>query len=225
MKIHHERDIEKIAAIDPAKYEDIPLQPLVVYALYWLHEWELRRTIEAVAVLSWRLFPMKFSMVGWPQYPDQLRTNRSLMQCGPKYRNWLTGAAVNGYSLNPRGIEKAHELIAQIGVPVLKDGSSADFTPLVERNEPKGSARTIEPAREVAKARQGRLFQKWNEGVLGERDLIHVHALLGVFDHTPKKIKAKKMKDLERAAEDICDEEMLRFFRDVRDTFPVLFMS
>ncbi len=224
MKIQHERDLEQVAAIDPSKYEDIPLPALVVYALYWLHEWELRRTIEAVAVLSWRLFPSKFSMVEWPQYPDQLRINRSLMQGAPKYRNWLTGAAVNGFSLNLRGIEKARELIHEIGVPVLGDGSPAQFTRPIERNEQKGSARTIEPAREVAKARQGRLFQKWLGGVLSERDLVHVHALLDVFDHTPRKIKTKKMKDLERAAADIEDEEMVRFLQDVRESFPMLFM-
>ncbi len=224
MKIHHERDLEQVAAIDPTKYENIPLPALVVYALYWLHEWELRRTIEAVAVLSLRLFPTKFSMVGWPQYPDQLRINRSLMQGGPKYRNWLTGAAVNGFSLNPRGIEKALEIIDEIGVPVLSDGTQADFTTQIDKNERKGGARTIEPSREVAKAREGRLFQKWNEGVLGERDLVHVHTLLGVFDHTPKKIKVKKMKDLERAAEDVRDEQVLSFLRDVRQSFPVLFM-
>jgi hypothetical protein len=41
--------------------------------------------------------------VGWPEYPDAFRTNRSLLQGQPKYRNWLTGSASKGFSLNERG--------------------------------------------------------------------------------------------------------------------------
>lgn len=223
MKIQHERELEKVAAMEASAYEDISLAALVVYSLYWLHEWELRRTIEAITVLSWRLFPDKFSMVGWSQYPDQLRTNRSLMQGGPKYRNWLSGAAVNGFSLNQRGIEQAQELIEKFGYPQFGDGSRLNQTKRPELIGKKTRARTIEPGREIDKARSGRLFKKWSDGVMGERDLVHVHTLLGVFDHTPTRIKTKKMKDLERAAEDINDKEMIRFLADVRENFPVLF--
>ena len=62
MKIKHERDLDQIAPMDPNAYDSMSLAALVVYSLYWLHEWELRRTIEAITVLSWRLFPTKFSM-------------------------------------------------------------------------------------------------------------------------------------------------------------------
>jgi hypothetical protein len=222
-RIQHERDLELIAPIDVEKYEAIPLQPLVVYSLFWLHEWELRRTIESVAILSWRLFPAKFSMVGWKQFPDQLRTNRSLMQCGPKYRNWVSGAAVNGYSLNQRGIEKAEELIQQIGPPILGDGSTVEYKPHLLESSKKSRARSIEPEREVERAREGRLFKKWKEGIMSERDLVHVHTLLAVFDHTPTRIRTKKMKDLERAAEDVGDAEVGQFIKDIRENFPMFF--
>ncbi len=224
MKIKHERDLEKIASMESVAYEEISLAALVVYSLYWLHEWELRRTIEAITVLSWRLFPTKFSMVGWPQYPDQLRTNRSLMQGGPKYRNWLSGAAVNGFSLNQRGIEQAQELIAKIGAPAFDDGTRINLDEHISPIKTKTRARTIEPAREVAKAKEGRLFEKWKEGVLAERDLIHVHTLLEIFEHTPKVQREKRMKDLERAAEDADDDEMKKFLMDVRANFPAVFL-
>ena len=223
MKIEHERDLDQIAPKEPSSYDGVSLPALVVYSLYWLHEWELRRTIEAITVLSWRLFPTKFSMVGWPQYPDFARVNRSLMQGGPKYRNWLTGAAVKGFSLNQRGIQMALDIAEKIGVPTTTDGKVVtevvDRTPLVNA----GRARTIEPEREVAKVRESRLFEKWKEGVLSERDLIHVHTLLDIFEHTPGQVREKRMKDLERSADDSGDQEIMSFLSDVRANFSAVF--
>jgi hypothetical protein len=224
-RIRHERDLLSIAPKNPADYEDVSLTALTMYSLYWLHEWELRRTIEAVAVLNWRLFPNKFAMVGWPQYPDAFRTNRSLLQGQPKYRNWLTGTASKGFSLNDRGIQIAVDLINRLGPPATTEGQvlSSGNTINGTLSHATARARSVEPAREVERARSSRLFEKWKSGVMAERDLIHVHALLGIFEHTPAKAREKKMKDLERCSRDINDKEMLRFLADVRRNYPAVF--
>jgi hypothetical protein len=196
-----------------------------MYSLYWLHKWALRRTIEAVAVLNWRLFPTKFAMVGWPQYPDAFRTNRSLLQGQPKYRNWLTGAASKGFSLNDRGIEVALDLIKRLGPPLTTEGEVLGSGGAISDSASRMGvrARSIEPERELERARNSRLFEKWRSGVMGDRDLIHVHALLGIFEHTPAKAREKRMKDLERCANDINDGEMKRFLADVRQNYPMVF--
>src|SRR5712671_4689523 len=115
--VRHEQDLVRVAPKDPDSYAEIPLAILNAYSLYWLHKWELRRTIEAIAVLNWRLFPKRFSMVGFSQFPDAFRTNRSLLQGQPKYRNLLTGSAGQGFSLNARGMEVARDLTAKLGPP------------------------------------------------------------------------------------------------------------
>lgn len=223
-RIKHERDLASIAAKDPSMYEDVPLAVLVVYSLYWLHEWELRRSDEAVSILSWRLFPAKFAMVGWPQYPDTTRTTRSLLQCRPKYRNWLTGASSQGFSLNERGMQVARELIERLGPPATSAGEVVGTAPATAKRARKGGLpRSIQPEREVQVARKSRLFEKWRDEVMSERDLIHVHALLGIFEHTPTKLREKRMRDLERAAMDIGDREMIHFLSDVRHNFPSVF--
>jgi hypothetical protein len=224
MKISHERDLASIAPKDTGTYDDISLAALVAYSLYWLHEWELRRSIEAITVLSWRLFPTKFAMVGWPQYPDSIRTTRSLLQCRPKYRNWLTGAASKGFSLNERGMQVARDLVEKLGPPTTTEGEVVSI-PLDNRTAPsKGSRpRSIEPEREVRAARKSRLCEKWKEGVMSERDLIHVHSLLNIFEHTPSRLREKRMKDLERSAMDINDQEMIEFLADVRRNYPSVF--
>ena len=114
----------KVAAKPAEVYSEMSLTAMTAYSLYWLHQWKLSRTIEAVAILNWRLFPLKFAMVGFQEYPDAFRTNRSLLQMQPKYRNLLTGAAVKGFSLNERGMDTARELIEILGVPTTDAGDN-----------------------------------------------------------------------------------------------------
>jgi len=223
--VKHEKDLATIANKDPALYQGASLAALTVYSLFWLHQWQLRRTIEAVSVLNWRLFPDKFGMVGWPEYPDAFRTNRSLLQGQPKYRNWLTGAASTGFSLNERGLDIARTLTAKLGPPSTITGKRAVFHPADLKAAPSVRPRSVEPERELQLARNTRLFEKWQSHVLSERDLIHVHSLLGIFDHTPAKVRSKKMRDLERCAEDMNDAEMLAFLADVRSQFPEAFSN
>src|SRR5580700_8170424 len=153
LKIENEKDLGKVAAKPRDLYEEIPLVFLTAYSLYWLHEWKVRRTIEAIAVLNWRLFPGKFAMVGFDEYPDAFRTNRSLLQMQPKYRNLLTGAAVKGFSLNERGMEKARELIEVLGVPATDAGENLGAPEKRDLSNKRitGAARSIEPERELEK--------------------------------------------------------------------------
>ena len=207
-------------------YSDVALTALTAYSLFWLHQWKLSRTIEAVTILNWRLFPLKFAMVGFQEYPDAFRTNRSLLQMQPKYRNLLTGAAVKGFSLNERGMDIAHDLIRTLGVPTADTGENLGT---LERRDVaskrSGLARSIEPERELERLRKSKLFDKWNAGIMTDRDLIHVHTLLGAFDHTPVALRVKAMKELEKNASDLHDDEALRFLADVRKTFPQVFIG
>ena len=215
----HERELVTIAAKELALYDADSLAALTMYSLYWLQVWGLRRTIEAVTVLNWRLFPQKFAMLGYPQFPDAFRTNRSLMQGQPKYRNWLTGSASKGFSLNERGKKLAEDLIRRLGAPTTLSGKELGNVAETVKTASDKRARTIEPERELARVRTTRLFEKWKTHEMADRDLIHLHALLEVFDHTPKRVRDKRMSDLERAAGDINDDEMIAFFKAVRDIF------
>ena len=218
----HEHDLTVVAPKPPRAYADDSLAALTVYSLYWLHQWGLRRTIEAVTVLNWRLFPEKFAMLGFSEFPDAFRTNRSLLQGQPKYRNWLTGTATKGFSLNARGMDLARELAQRLGVPENGEGKSLGELPSAARSVPIGRARTVEQERETQRVRAHRLFDRWKRGEMNEVDLIHVHSLLGIFDHTPAKVRQKKMGDLERAAADVGDAEVQQFLNAIRQQFPLV---
>ncbi len=222
IEMRTERDLVRVGRKPFDGYKDAALTSLTAYSLYWLHQWQLPRTIEAIAILNWRLFPEKFSMVGFPEYPDAFRTNRSLLQMQPKYRNLLTGAASKGFSLNSRGMEIAKELSSELGPPSTEEGQALGSVGRMAAAPAtsKKPARSIEPEREVARLRSSKLFEKWSSGTMSDRDLIHVHALLGIFDHTPRPVRLRAMKQLERSAQQLEDREAERFLSDVRKAFP-----
>ena len=117
--IQNERDLVLVAPKSPDRYPDAALTSLTAYSLFWLHRWQLPRTIEAIAILNWRLFPEKFSMVGYPEYPDAFRTNRSLLQMQPKYRNLLTGAEFTHYAAAKALGERTRSLFGRGALDVL----------------------------------------------------------------------------------------------------------
>jgi hypothetical protein len=219
--IKSEKDLVKIAAKKDDQYAEVALTSLTAYSLFWLHQWQIPRTIEAIAIMNWRLFPGKFAMVGFQEYPDAFRTNRSLLQMQPKYRNLLTGAATKGFSLNERGMSIAKELSKNIGVPTTSVGALlGTIAKEPARGLSKSAARSIEPAREVSRIRESKLFEKWKSGLMSDRDLIHVHALLRIFDHTPPAMRKRAMKDLIDSANKQSDEEIGKFLQDVKRNFP-----
>ena len=217
-------DLVKIGPKRPDTYEGLPLTSLTAYSLYWLHAWELRPSIESIAVLNWRLFPNMFAMVGFHQFPDALRTNRSLLQGQPKYRNLLTGTPSEGYSLNQQGVHLAETLTLKLGPPVTGDGQPMAGTLETHlRLRPVSRPRTLDPQRDVDRARDSRLFSKWRSGQLNSRDVIHVHSLLGIFDHTPAKERVKALKELTESAEAVGDDQLIELIRNVREMFPTVF--
>ncbi len=225
LPIKREQDLLKIAAKDAKLYADVSLAALTMYSLYWLHQWRLRRTIEAVSVLNWRLFPEKFSMVGFPQIPDAFRTNRSLMQGQPKYRNWLTGAATAGYNLSEKGLEVARELIDELGPPETTSGESLARSEDLGVRREKPEKTSFTPEQEMCRVRATKLFEKWKLGPMTDRDVIHVHSLLCIFDHTPTAVRQRNMTALECCAEDAADNEVTKFLADVRMAFPGVFQK
>jgi hypothetical protein len=201
-------------------YKGVPLVNLIAYSLYWLHDWEIRPSFEALTVLGWRLFPAAFSLVGFSQFPDAARTTRSILQGQPKYRNVLTGTPTRGYQLNQRGEEIARSLIQLIGVPETTDGASIGTVPPAAPPAGQAARRTIDPRADVDRARTSRLFQKWQTSAITEKDVIHVHSLLGIFDHTPSKERQRVFKDLVASARQVDDVEVISFLESVREMFP-----
>jgi hypothetical protein len=220
-----ERDLLRVGRLPLERFQNEQLAALTVYAIYWLREWGIRPTVEAIAVASHRLFPERFAMDLFPEFPDANRTTRSLLQCGPKYRGWLSGSNRRGYAITPSGKALIDELLRRIGYPqvggvVLGSATEAPRQRGFSRTE---RARDLDFKAEIDRLRSSTLFERWENGPLQQRDAIHVYSALEVFDHTSPAAKRRRLEDLKDSARRAGDQQAAELLAQVEDSFPSLF--
>ena len=219
MRVVHPNDLLSMQAFEEKDYEAIALTSLTAYSAYWLSQWGLQTSLENLAVLNFRMFPVKFAMVGWPQFPDFNRTNRSVLQMRPKYRNLATSITKDGVFLNDFGAREAQALTNRIGSPKFQDGSSSLLEAVTPSSRGSSRPRTIHPEDQLAKIRKSRMFQLYESGKWMEAEAIDLVNFLEVYDHTPSKEKIRRLKELQQAAEQVGDPKVLAFLREVETRF------
>lgn len=225
IKLRSEKDLLTVHAIPLDRFENEQLAALTVYSIFWLRKWGIRTSKEAISVLNHRLFPSRFSMQFFPEYPDASRTQIALMQCGPKYRGWVSGSNKKGYVITPSGQLLVDQLLRRIGYPQVGQVrlGEASEKPRQKHGPRKDRPKSLDFEGEVAKIRASRLFAKWASGGLQPRDLIHVYSALSIFDHTPVDAKRAKLNELRDSADKAEDEEIQRLLNDVENVFPSVF--
>jgi len=98
---------------DPQVYTKITLNDLVMYSIYFLHRQGSELTSEDVIGACFVLFPKRFSLQKYPQWPDAGIVSRRWSDC--KSRGYLRGNAAQGFSLTARGIKRAGKVEKSLG--------------------------------------------------------------------------------------------------------------
>src|SRR5205809_3198637 len=122
-------------------YREADLAGLAAYTLDWLQRQNTPTTFENVVVAAFKMFPAKFSLEGYPSYPDAARVGRTLLQLGPKYRNWARGSVQKGFVLTQTGLSKVKSVQEQLAA-----ASSKTAPQVVKRSV---TPRTMDLAKEL----------------------------------------------------------------------------
>jgi hypothetical protein len=101
---------------DPDIYTKIILNDLVVYSVHYLHRQGHAVTSEDVISACFVLFPKRFSMKKYPQYPDSGIVSRRWGDC--KSKGYLRGSAVRGFQLTAKGMRRAQKVEKLLGKPL-----------------------------------------------------------------------------------------------------------
>ncbi len=219
-KFRDKSDLLNLRHFETKVYGHYALTSLTAYCLYWLQEWGISSTLENLSIASHKMFPVKFAMVGWPQFPDINRTNRSVLQMRPKYRNWATSASSKGVFLNQNGIQEAKALIEKLGSPVFEGEKEAATNPALIRSERgTGKPRSVHAEDKIDQLRKSYIFDLYLHSRFDEVEAIDLIQLLNVYDHTPSRVKKLKLKEYLDAAKELNDEEALGFLTKVSERF------
>lgn len=215
-------DKKRLVELQPfhrKQYESIALTSLLAYCAYYLQEMKIPGSKENLTVAAFKMFPIKFSMVGWPEYPDKERVNRTVLQMRPKYRNLATSVTDEGVYLNSNGLREASALAVKLGGPSAEKRGGGDITPDDLRAERGGRARTIHSEDQIARLKKSHLYQLYAAGKLDEAEVIDLIGMLGVYDHTPSVEKRAQLKLMIDSAADLTDKEIIAFLSQVKKRF------
>lgn len=208
--------LSKLKPYDAALYEEIDLTGLTVFVLHFLQTNHVPTTFENVTVALFRLFPNKFALIGFPQYPDATRVNRSLLQLRPKYRNWATGKVVTGFSLTESGLKKVEEVRRSL------EGSSAKPSlhnlKMYPAKDDLGK-RTLNLEKEIQYIERSPIFAKWRDGNLLQATTLEFLTMLEAYSYTPPKALRGRILYMNEVASQFGREDISKFLRDVRERF------
>jgi len=201
---------EKLLALEPCQeplYGNIDLNSLATYAINWLQERSIPTTFENIVVFLYKAFPAKFALEGYSGFPDSARVGRSLLQLGPKYRNWARGSVQQGFVLTEAGLSRANmvnQIIAS-GKPQAKEDLKKKQT----------TKRTMDPSKEILALEQSPLFAKWKEGKLDEANTMDLQILLGAYAYTPLRAIRDRVKLLQETALQAGRSDITNFLKRV----------
>ncbi len=142
----HILSIEEVA---PAHYEGIDLDRLVVYAVSRVVELGEELSLENIIAATFKLFPKKFSLLGYPQFPDATRVEKCLWRCKGIKRGWIGGKTPHGYTMTEKGVLVS----AQVSKSLQMGGA---------RNK-KATSQTRRKETIIAELTASRAFQKFVE--------------------------------------------------------------
>ncbi|MFQ5910496.1 MAG: hypothetical protein ACE5IJ_07220 [Thermoplasmata archaeon] len=197
------------------RYVDIDLNRLATFAIYLLTESRIVPTLENLVVALFRLFPEKFSLPGFSEYPDATRGNRALLQLRPKYRNWAVKSSAEGYVLTELGHRVAKQTRDLLNSPV-RERTNRRSVPSPPRTLYEGIARNI---------RRSTAFRKFTAGEGGAVARPEIFELLGAVPYTPVRILRSKLYDWAQLAQQAEDTKMLDFLEWMNRKFPEVFSN
>jgi len=191
------RSLHDLTPFPPHVYEGINLDWLVLYAVGAIDERKVDLSFEHVVVAAFRLFPKKFSLLAYPDYPDAKRVHDALWRCTLKNRQWVLGKTSQGFAFSERGRQEL-ELARQ----ALKRGPSL---------QKKTFSQTRRIEKLLAEVRAAPAYAKYSQGTpdkVSEAECCHV--LQGTLD-SERRILANNLTKLTGMADELGQKDVVVF--------------
>lgn len=208
MKKDDKKTISNFKRFPVKSYERIDLDRLAVYAISVLEENKVPLYFDYIAVAMFRLFPKKFSMANFPQYPDTNRVSKTLRRLtDQKRKNWATGSVENGFNLTDFGREIGKQVLELL--KNLKQQASRAQT----QTRTRGRSATVE----TVEVKNSEVYKKWLE-----KETISNYeffSFLKATPYTPKSMLLDHLRKLKHAASTANDDKAVTFLEWLEERF------
>ena len=193
---------------DFEKYKDIDLNSLVVYVIDFLEKNVIPLSFENICVATFLMFPKKFSLLDFDEYPDATRVNRVLLHLRPKYENLAEGNVKSGFILTERG-----KLKVKTTKSLLNQDSEGEHIETRHKFENK----------RIDEVKNSITYKKYTEGNFDEIQIDEVYGFLQATPYTSKKNIRQLLNQILSIARDKNDTDLEGFINSIKKKFGYLF--
>lgn len=185
---------------EPTVYERIGYDELVNYSIYSLAQRKEEATFERIVAEAFTLFPKRFSLRGYPQWPDSAVVNKSWLRCRTD-KKYIVGSVKDGFKLTQRGLEVAEKIGSQ-----LRPGNTPSTASTVKSELRTRAGRLLRALEQTPSFKQYQRCETVNE--ISQDDLADM--LLTLPDSPPSRLRSnlEQFKDAARLYE---RDDMLQF--------------
>jgi len=102
-RIKSDEEVIREIAEFKGDYLTLDKDRLVLFAVDFLGSKNIEPTFDKIVAASFIFFPKKFSLIGFPEYPDSNVIRECLHLHCTKSKNWLSGNLRSGYKVTEKG--------------------------------------------------------------------------------------------------------------------------
>lgn len=208
----NKKSLLDLRSLADQNYENVDLDRLAVYALWVMESKKIPLYFDYAAIAVFKLFPGKFSMANFSQYPDTNRINKTLRRLtDQKRKNWATGTVEQGFSLNDLGREVGKQVSELLNNPELQKGDKI-ATPTRSRGR--------SAIAEVREIRNSDSFKKWSN-----KELVNNYeffSFLKAAPYAPKPMLVEHLARLKDSASEVADQQVSDFLKWLETNFTSL---
>ena len=187
----YKKFVKDLKPFKEKQYKNITQDQLAIFTMYFLEQQGIPLYFEYIGVALFKLFPQKFSLVTFKEYPDLYRISNLLrLHLRPSDRNYAVGNIKTNFSITPLGKEVAKETEKKLNNPNLQSKV------LAEKDINK-RVKSIQG--DISEILSSDLFKKWqiDKENISEFDIL---SFLGVMSFTKADVVKKRILRLK----DIC---------------------
>lgn len=98
-------DEDFIRSINEFEGDYLPLDRdrLILLVTDFLQSKNIESTFDKIVVTAFKLFPKKFSLIGFPEYPDALTVDHCARLHSTRTKGWLYGGVQSGFKITEKG--------------------------------------------------------------------------------------------------------------------------
>jgi len=195
-------------------YQNISLDDLVVVAVGSITSKGETATFERMVAECFYLFPERFSLLGYPEWPNAALVNKAWLRCRTD-KGLLTGSVAEGFRLTEKGRTIEQATLRRLGTkPAEKENISANIKT--------GNKRTAE-GRVVMRIEQSAAYRKYQKSKVESITEFDLVDLLFCSIETDPAVLLRNYKAFRDAAKVYQRKDLLEFLEQLKRIYPERF--